>query len=153
MFKHGLPHFAQGTVIKGFGRGSKELGIPTANLPPETIRLLPDEINTGIYFGWANVDFGEVHKMVMSVGWNPYYKNDVKSMEVYIIHGFDEDFYGSTLRICMLGYIRPEMDFTSLDDLLKAIKNDIQIAERELDKPEFKSFKDNSFFKKDKGLS
>lgn len=26
-----LPHFASGPVIKGFGRGSKELGIPTGN--------------------------------------------------------------------------------------------------------------------------
>lgn len=25
----GLPHFASGVVIQGFGRGSKELGIPT----------------------------------------------------------------------------------------------------------------------------
>ena len=24
-----LPHFAKGKVVKGFGRGSKELGIPT----------------------------------------------------------------------------------------------------------------------------
>ena len=24
-----LPHFARGKVVKGFGRGSKELGIPT----------------------------------------------------------------------------------------------------------------------------
>lgn len=116
-------------------------------MPPETIQLLPDDISTGIYFGWANVDCGEVRKMVMSIGWNPYYKNEVKSMEVYIIHKFDEDFYGSTLRICMLGYIRPEMDFNSLDDLLNTIRNDIKIAETELDKPEFLSYKDNSFFK------
>lgn len=26
---HYLPHFARGTIVKGFGRGSKELGIPT----------------------------------------------------------------------------------------------------------------------------
>lgn len=27
--KSRLPYFAVGTVVKGFGRGSKELGIPT----------------------------------------------------------------------------------------------------------------------------
>lgn len=26
-----LPHFASGKIVKGFGRGSKELGIPTGN--------------------------------------------------------------------------------------------------------------------------
>ena len=28
----GLPFFAVGKVVKGFGRGSKELGIPTGKL-------------------------------------------------------------------------------------------------------------------------
>lgn len=28
-FGKGLPHFAAGKVVKGFGRGSKDLGIPT----------------------------------------------------------------------------------------------------------------------------
>ena len=27
-----LPHFCRGEVVKGFGRGSKELGIPTGML-------------------------------------------------------------------------------------------------------------------------
>jgi len=30
------------------------------------------------------------------------------------MHKFDQDFYGSTLKVCMLGYLRPEMDFKSL---------------------------------------
>ena len=31
------PIYAQGTVIKGFGRGSKELGIPTGRLAISTV--------------------------------------------------------------------------------------------------------------------
>lgn len=41
---------------------------------------LPADISTGIYYGWARVDNGDIHKMVMSIGWNPYYKNLKKSM-------------------------------------------------------------------------
>lgn len=41
---------------------------------------LPKNLETGIYYGWASVDNDAVHKMVISVGWNPYYKNEHKSM-------------------------------------------------------------------------
>jgi len=37
-------------------------------------------METGIYYGYAKVDGGPVYKMVMSIGWNPYYKNVKKSM-------------------------------------------------------------------------
>lgn len=51
-----------------------------ANVPLEVVKQLPKDIETGIYFGWANVDNGDVHKMVMSIGWNPFYENKEKSM-------------------------------------------------------------------------
>merc|ERR1712071_628928 len=77
------PIFSKGVVIKGFGRGSKDLGIPTANFADEVISTLPKDMETGIYYGLANVDEGPIHKMVMSIGWNPYYKNVKKSMVCY----------------------------------------------------------------------
>lgn len=40
----------------------------------------PPDISTGIYYGWACVGNGDVHKMVLSIGWNPYYKNVKKSV-------------------------------------------------------------------------
>jgi riboflavin kinase len=52
----------------------------SANFEPHVVKELPPEIKTGIYFGWAQIDAGAIHKMVMSVGWNPYYKNVEKSM-------------------------------------------------------------------------
>jgi len=51
-----------------------------ANFPSEVIETLPKEMETGIYYGFANVDRGPVYKMVMSIGWNPYFKNVKKSM-------------------------------------------------------------------------
>uniref|UniRef100_A0A4W6GCN3 Riboflavin kinase n=1 Tax=Lates calcarifer TaxID=8187 RepID=A0A4W6GCN3_LATCA len=109
-----LPFFCRGEVIRGFGRGSKELGIPTANFPDTVVDSLPADISTGIYYGWACVGNGDVHKMVMSIGWNPYYKNTKKSMETHVIHKFKEDFYGEILSVVMVGYIRPERSYNSL---------------------------------------
>lgn len=79
MVKELEPTCIKGTVIKGFGRGSKELGIPTANLPEEVVDALPEDVTQGIYYGWAKVGNDPVEKSVMSVGWNPYYDNTKRS--------------------------------------------------------------------------
>ncbi|XP_015264748.1 PREDICTED: LOW QUALITY PROTEIN: riboflavin kinase [Gekko japonicus] len=143
--KH-LPYFCRGEVVRGFGRGSKELGIPTANFSEETVENFPSDIPTGIYYGWASVANGDVHKMVSSIGWNPYYKNVKKSVETHIIHSFKEDFYGEDLSIIILGYIRPERNFDSLSALIAAIHGDIEEAQKKLDLPEHQKYKDDNFF-------
>lgn len=142
-----LPYFCRGKVARGFGRGSKHLGIPTANFPELVVDSLPADISTGIYYGWARVGNGDIHKMVMSIGWNPYFKNTKKSMETHVIHSFKEDFYGQILSVAMVGYIRPEKGFASLDELISAIYSDIEEAKRKLDLPEHLKLKEDNFFK------
>jgi riboflavin kinase len=61
-----------GTVVKGFGRGSKELGIPTANVDAGDLRTTLAEAVTGIFAGWASVN-GQVYKTACSIGWNPVF--------------------------------------------------------------------------------
>ncbi|XP_007441922.1 riboflavin kinase [Python bivittatus] len=141
-----LPYFCRGEVVRGFGRGSKELGIRTANFSEGVVDSFPSDISTGIYYGWACVGSGDVHKMVLSIGWNPYYKNVKKSVETHIIHTFKEDFYGEILSIIIVGYIRPEQNFDSLDALIAAIQHDIEEAKNLLDLPEHQKFKDDNFF-------
>lgn len=103
MSKPYLPYFCVGPIIKGFGRGSTDLGIPTgivywlifpnnamknlnsikcflANFGLDIVKKLPAEFATGIYFGWANIDNGDVYKAVLSIGWNPFYVNKEKSL-------------------------------------------------------------------------
>lgn len=95
-----FPISLSGPVIKGFGRGSRELGIPTANIPLAGLSVGGhSELESGVYFGWAGLnvddqgnsssdDGGEgkqkssssVWPMVMSIGWNPFYKNTVRSV-------------------------------------------------------------------------
>lgn len=113
-----FPVRVAGTVIKGFGRGSKQLGFPTANLPLEVVEDLVVKLEgPGIYYGWAKVADSQVLPMVMSIGWNPYYQNEKPSAEIYIIHKFDQDFYGKELRAVILGFIRPELDYPSLGNI------------------------------------
>jgi riboflavin kinase len=135
-----FPIVQQGEVVSGFGRGSSELGIPTANVP------VTEEINkleTGIYYGWSKIfptsdkqecirmrndgnkvefnygkklsahDVNTVYPMVMSIGWNPFYHNKEKTCEVHIINKFDENFYGANIHYNVLGYIRPELNYTT----------------------------------------
>jgi len=166
-----------GKVVKGFGRGSKELGIPTANLPVEGTPWI-EKADSGVYFGWAGIQLPldhpalslssssstatssttfptsvpypkasiapptgkekegwRVYPMVMSIGFNPFYGNTVRSAEVHVMHGFGRDFYGCEMRIAIVGYIRPEYDYESLEKLVEDIKTDIEVTSRSLARP------------------
>ena len=48
-----LPFFLRGVVVKGFGRGAKELGCPTANFSDDVVEQVPPSIKNGIYYGFA----------------------------------------------------------------------------------------------------
>lgn len=146
MSQTALPYFAKGDVVKGFGRGSKELGCPTANYPEDVVKQLPNEIECGVYFGFASVDKGDVNNMVLSIGYNPFYDGTVRTMETHILKNFDSDFYGKELRVVLLGYIRPQLKFNSLDEFKEKLREDIDHAIDELRKPEFLKYKDARFF-------
>jgi hypothetical protein len=42
-----------GPVVAGFGRGSKQLGVPTANISPAELAAALDALPSGVYFGWV----------------------------------------------------------------------------------------------------
>lgn len=142
-----FPLRMSGNVTSGFGRGSSELGIPTANLPvdgPECASWLP-EAKSGVYFGWASISLpdenGElgdasenrrVYPMVMSIGYNPYYKNTVRSAEVHVLRKIHVDLRGREMRLMILGYVREEKDYPSLEALVCDIRIDIEVARQSL---------------------
>jgi len=140
----------EGEVTKGFGRGSREIGCPTANFDEKVVDQLFEEkdFETGIYFGWVVIGSQphDVRKAVVSIGWNPYYNNSKKSVETHIIHEYSENFYGDWLKLLICGYIRPELNFNSLDELIEAIKADVKHADQALDQDVFKEFRNSDFF-------
>ncbi|KAI1632873.1 hypothetical protein F4809DRAFT_645018 [Biscogniauxia mediterranea] len=147
-----FPLRMEGEVISGFGRGSKELGIPTANLPVDA-SLTPwiADARSGVYFGWASLALPashpdslppssssssaqrfQIYPMVMSIGYNPFYKNAVRSAEVHVLRRFGADFYGCPMRLLILGFVREERDYDGLDALVADIGVDCEVARRSL---------------------
>ena len=83
--------------------------------------------------------------MVMSIGWNPYYKNEVRSVEVHIMHDFSVQFYESHMNLIILGFIRPELDYESVEKLVNDIKTDIDVAGRSLARPAYASYANDAY--------
>lgn len=104
------------------------------------------EAVTGIYLGWASIGQSkQVYKMVMSIGFNPYYNNTEKTVEPWLLHTFEQDFYDQELRLLVCGYIRPEANFDSLDALVKRIHEDAAVTEAALKHDPFASYESDPF--------
>lgn len=117
------------SVVHGFGRGSKELGIPTANLNMEEVGD-KCELKAGIYYGWTNLK-EVMYETVVSIGWNPFYKNEKKTIEAHLLQKLP-DFYGERISILICGFLREECNFDKLDDLISCIHSDIRVAKLKL---------------------
>ena len=103
-YSHGAaPLLLQGAVVRGFGRGSRQLGVPTANIDPGPLADVLESVPSGVYFGWARLapaassdhhqssntgggdddreddndkdDDSGVYKMVMNVGRRPTFSS------------------------------------------------------------------------------
>uniref|UniRef100_A0A914ESL0 riboflavin kinase n=1 Tax=Acrobeloides nanus TaxID=290746 RepID=A0A914ESL0_9BILA len=143
-----LPYFFRGKVVQGFGRGGKLLNCPTANLDSTAVEALPKDFPNGVYAGFARVDDGQIHKMVMSIGMNPQFKNEIKTIEVHILHEFPKDFYNSMIEAIALIYLRPMNSFNSMDELISAIEEDKRTAQFQLDDPKMRKWTDSELFSK-----
>ncbi|KAG0579302.1 hypothetical protein KC19_4G089300 [Ceratodon purpureus] len=147
-----FPVYASAKVVTGFGRGSKQMGIPTANLNPEELPKEIRDLPKGVYFGWVQVRAegldGGVCKMVMNIGNRPTFTDsDAITVEVHILHEYETDFYDQVAAIVVLGFIRPEMKFGSLDALVERIGEDIKIAKSSLEEEVLKSYQTDRFFR------
>ncbi|KAG6829326.1 hypothetical protein H0H92_004929 [Tricholoma furcatifolium] len=112
---------------------------------------------TGVYYGYAQIIPNDqnsslrsedtvVLPMVMSLGWNPFYKNERLTAEIHIMHEFQSDFYGLEMRAVVLGYIRPELDYTSREALIDDINTDKRVATNSLSRPAYQAFARDTHF-------
>ena len=52
------PITLEGRVVEGFGRGSAQMGVPTANIEPGPLKDKLEGLPLGVYFGCAHSHFG-----------------------------------------------------------------------------------------------
>jgi riboflavin kinase len=88
-----------------------------------------------------------VYPTVLSIGYNPYYKNEKRSIEIHVLSNFDNDFYGATLSLVILGYIRPEYDYAGLEALVEDIREDIRVAQRSLAREKYEAWKEDEWLR------
>ncbi|CDW83043.1 haloacid dehalogenase-like hydrolase domain-containing protein 1a [Stylonychia lemnae] len=133
----------KGKVVKGFQRGSKQLGCPTANIEmTEENKKLTSELIPGVYSAFGKfinptIDIlvhSNPYKCALSIGWNPVYENTEKTVEVYIINDFfGNDFYGQEFEVTLKSFIRSEAWYSTFEDLILAISCDIRSTETYLE--------------------
>lgn len=117
----GYEFFFSGIVVHGDKMGRK-LGYPTANLKiADEEKIIP---GNGIYAVYAQTeDSTERRKGMMSIGFRPTVDGKKKVVEVNIID-FDEEIYGQTLKVFVKKFLRQEVKFDNLEDLVKQIDQD-----------------------------
>jgi riboflavin kinase/FMN adenylyltransferase len=117
----GYPWFVSAAVIHGDKRG-RELGFPTANL-----RLDPGcGLKHGIYA--VRVGIGDrIHDGVASFGRRPTFDDGAPLLEVYVFD-FSSDLYGASIDVAFIGWIRAELKFDSVEDLIRRMHEDSRLA-------------------------
>ncbi len=114
-----------GKVVHGDKIG-RTLGFPTANLEIEKYKLIP---KNGVYV--VKVQLGnESFKGLLSIGTRPTVTNsDEKRVEVYLLD-FDQSIYGEILNLELIEFIREDMKFDTLEELVKQMNADKKFAEQ-----------------------
>jgi riboflavin kinase/FMN adenylyltransferase len=109
-----------GKVIPGTGRG-EGLGFPTANLNVSKGQALPPD---GVYTSWAHIN-GKAYESLTNVGLCPTFDSTERTIETYIID-YSGDLYGNDLYVDLVGKLREEEKFGSIDKLKVQIAKDIK---------------------------
>ena len=127
-----IPHYlgrdysVYGQVEQGEQRG-KNLGVPTANILPGVTLALPE----GVYVSKIKLA-GKTHYGVTNVGKRPTFGENSVTVETFIFD-FEKVIYGEYLEVIPLSQLRPEMKFSSVEELKTQIRQDIETARNYLD--------------------
>lgn len=127
----GRPHRVEGIVVRGHQRG-RALGFPTANLQTPEHTAIPAD---GVYAGWlASLDpEGEETERwpaAISVGTNPTFGGEERTVEAHALDRDDLDLYGTHVAMDFVARLRATVKFDSVDALVAQMYIDIGDARR-----------------------
>jgi len=115
----GYPFFITGKVGRGDQIGRK-IGYPTANIMiEENYKLIPDD---GIFSAKVNIN-GEVYKGMAYIGTRPTINGISRNIEVNIFD-FDTEVYGQDVSMQFFNFVRGDIKFESLDELIVQLGKD-----------------------------
>lgn len=115
-----------GTVVAGERRG-RTIGMPTANLEVWLQQVIP---GNGVYATWARLG-DETFPAATNIGLRPSFAGTGLTIEAHLLD-FDRDIYGKSLELTFEKRLRTEQKFSSLDELVEQIREDIAATRRSL---------------------
>jgi len=123
----GRPHRVEGVVVRGHQRG-RALGFPTANLESPPHMAIPAD---GVYAGWLltlGLDGAETDRWpaAISVGTNPTFGGEDRSVEAYALDRDDLDLYGVHAAIEFTDRLRGTVRFDSVEALIEQMRTDVE---------------------------
>ena len=118
-------YFLDGIVVGGYQVGRK-IGFPTANLRvDDPDKLIPAD---GVYAVWVTFD-GKTYMGMLNIGVRPTIDNGPnRTIEVNILH-FHSDIYDKFIRLTFVKRTRPELKFSSIDELIVQLHKDAEETE------------------------
>jgi riboflavin kinase / FMN adenylyltransferase len=127
----GRPHRVEGVVVRGYERG-RSLGFPTANLEPPPHTAIPAD---GIYAGWlatldAAGDETQRWPAAISVGTNPTFGGQDRTVEAHALDRDDLDLYGVHVAVDFVARLRATVKFESVEALVQQMYIDVGDARR-----------------------
>ncbi|HIW31885.1 MAG TPA: riboflavin kinase [Candidatus Paenibacillus intestinavium] len=115
-----------GEVVHGNALG-RELMFPTINLGGNVDQYASPK--AGIYLGIAEIMTGvfadQSYYTLISAGYRPTVNGDSYKIEAYLLD-FSGDLYGEQVKVIFSTYLREEIKFDNLDDLIVQMKLDEQ---------------------------
>jgi riboflavin kinase/FMN adenylyltransferase len=124
----GRPYRLEGEVVHGDGRG-RTIGFPTANIDVWEEKMLPKK---GVYAGWVHLN-GEVFMAAANIGNRPTFNGKIITVEAYLLD-FDRDIYGQHVIFEVVEFLRPELKFNIVEDLVVQIHRDVATSRALLEK-------------------